>query len=52
MTLDRAQINAHAAFKKYFKKVQHLHGLPVCVKDPLAFDISIDEDEDAGAGAD
>ena len=52
MTQDRAQINAHAAFKKYFKKVQHLHGLSVCVKDPLAFDISIDEDEDAGAGAD
>ena len=52
ITQDRLQINEHAAFKKYFKKVQHLHGLSVCVKDPLAFDISIDEDEDAGAGAD
>jgi hypothetical protein len=40
ITQDRAQINAHNAFKKFFKKVQHLHGLPVCVKDPLVFDIS------------
>ena len=50
MTQDRAQINAHAAFKKYFKKVQHLHGLPVCVKTGLG-DLSLDDDEDAGAGA-
>ena len=50
--VNRVKKNAHDAFIKYFKKVQHLHGLPVCVKDPLAFDISIDEDEDAGAGAD
>ena len=53
MTQDRAQINGHAAFKKYFKKVQHLHGLPVRVKGPLAFDLAIndDDDEEAGAGA-
>ncbi len=54
ITQDRLQINEHATFKKYFKKVHHLHGLPVCVKDPLAFDLTIndDEDVDAGAGAD
>ena len=49
---DRAQINGHNAFMKHFKKVRHLHGLPAYVKDPLAFDISFDEDEDTGAGAD
>ena len=52
ITQDRAQINGHNAFMKHFKKVRHLHGLPAYVKDPLAFDISLVEDEDAGAGAD
>jgi hypothetical protein len=28
MPLDRVQKNAHSAFNKYFKKHQHLHGLP------------------------
>ena len=51
MTQDHAQINGHAAFKKYFKKVQHLHGLPERGVTEAFGDISFDEDEEAGAGA-
>ena len=51
ITQDRAQINGHAAFKKYFKKVQHLHGLPERGVTEAFGDISFDEDEEAGAGA-
>ena len=51
ITQDRLQINEHAAFKKYFKKVQHLHGLPESGVTEALGDISFDEDEEAGAGA-
>jgi hypothetical protein len=47
--LDRVQTNEHVAFMKHFNKERYLYGLPVFVKNPLAFDISIDEDEGAGA---
>ena len=50
ITQDRAQINGHAAFKKYFKKVQHLHGLPERGVTEALGDLSFDEE--AGAGAD
>ena len=49
-------------FNKYFKKVQHLYGLPEYVKAPPSpnvsrgvtplGDLSINEDEGAGAGED
>jgi hypothetical protein len=50
ITQDRLQINEHAAFKKYFKKVQHLHGLPERGVIEALGDLSFDEE--AGAGAD
>ena len=50
ITQDRLQINEHAAFKKYFKKVQHLHGLPERGVTEALGDLSFDEE--AGAGAD
>ena len=49
---DRTMINAHNAFMKHFRKVRHLYGLPEKnVADALG-DLTINEDEDAGAGAD
>ena len=47
---DRAQINEHVAFIKYFKKVRHLYGLPAYVKTGLG-DLSLDDDDNEGAGA-
>ena len=51
ITQDRLQINEHAAFKKYFKKVQHLHGLPERGVVEALGDLSFEVDEEAGAGA-
>ena len=55
ITQDRAQINGHNAFMKYFKKVRHLHGLPAYVKNGLAenglADLTIDDSENEEAGA-
>ena len=49
ITQDRLQINEHAAFKKHFRTVRHLYGLPVWgVSDALG-DLSMNEDEGAGA---
>jgi hypothetical protein len=49
MPLDRAQTNEHVAFMKHFNKERHLHGLPERgVSDALG-DLSINEDEGAGA---
>ena len=50
ITQDRAQINGHNAFMKYFKKVWHLHGLPAYVKTGMA-DLTIDDSENEEAGA-
>ena len=62
INMDRAQINGHNAFMKYFKTVRHLHGLPATSRNVSRNvsmepnDISIEEGEDdgdeAGAGSD
>ena len=51
ITQDRLQINEHAAFKKFFKKIQHLHGLPERGVTEALGDLSFEVDEEAGAGA-
>jgi hypothetical protein len=52
ITQDRLQINEHAAFTKYFKQIQHLHGLPERGVAEALGDLSFEVDEEAGAGAD
>ena len=49
MSLDRVQTNEHVAFMKHFNKERHLHGLPERGVSEALGDISINEDEGAGA---
>jgi hypothetical protein len=49
MPLDRAQTNEHVAFMKHFNKEKHLHGLPERGVSDVLGDLSINEDEGAGA---
>jgi len=49
---DRTMINAHNAFMKHFRKVRHLYGLPEKTVGDALGDLTINDDEDAGAGAD
>jgi hypothetical protein len=49
MPLDRAQTNEHVAFMKHFNKERHHYGLPERGVAEALGDISINEDEGAGA---
>jgi hypothetical protein len=49
MPLDRAQTNEHVAFMKHFNKERHLYGLPEKAVSEALGDLSINEDEGAGA---
>jgi hypothetical protein len=49
MPLDRAQTNEHVAFMKHFNKERHHYGLPERGVAEALGDITINEDEGAGA---